>query len=461
MIQYMQMNAEHADATAPATVLARWSSSLTIEDLPDRIRRRSSEILLDAVASALAGRNADETGQIETLARSMGTSDEATVIGSSRMNRAGAVLLNGYQVTGSTVCDVYRPASCHVTPEIVPPALAVAEEQRSSGAALLTAVAAGFEVTCRVGAAMNPRSFRERGWHAPGVIGPFGGATAVASLLGLDSLSTRAALGLAGSQSAGTQAQYGTPTIKFHQARGALSGYMAGRLAATGFLSSAEIFTHPDGGVLNVYSDGGKPEALASDLGDHWELEEIALRPWPAASSVQSVVGAVFDMIEAHDTRPDDVARLRIGLAETAYQRHGEMVWDDRFRALLSTRYVASVTLHDRRCWLDQFLPDRIGDAAVGSFARDRIEVEVDSRVPPNGARLEAVLRDGRHIVIERAIPKGDPGDPLRPEELATKLRDAAAGVLAPDATDRVLELLQDVERVSDVTDLCEALTTK
>ena len=455
------MYAERADAMAPATALAQWSSALTIEDLPEHIRRRTGEILLDAVASALAGRTADETGQIETLARSMGTSNEATVIGSSRMNRAGAVLLNGYQVTGSTVCDVYRPASCHVTPEIVPPALAVAEEKASSGAALLTAVAIGLEVTCRVGAAMNPPSFRKRGWHAPGVIGPFGGATAVASLLGLDSLSTRAALGLAGSQSAGTQAQYGTPTIKFHQARGSLSGYLAGRLAATGFLSSSEIFTHPDGGVLNVYSDGGNPEALATDLGDHWELEEIALRPWPAASSVQSVVGAVFDMIEAHDTRPDDVARLRIGLAKTAYQRHGEMVWDDRFRALLSTRYVASVTLHDRRCWLDQFRPERIGDAAVGSFARDRIDVEVDPRVPPDGARLEAELRDGRLIVIERSVPKGDPGDPLQPEELATKFRDAAAGVLDHGATERALEILQDVGRLSNVTDLCDALTVR
>src|SRR6185437_1130861 len=99
-------------------------------------------------------------------------------------------------------------------------------------------------------------------------------------LLGLDAERQRNAFGLAGSQSAGTFAQWGTPTIKFHQSRGALSGLLAALLAKQGFPSSTEILTHEDGGLFNTYSDGGDPEAVTDGLGERWELEAIGLRLW-------------------------------------------------------------------------------------------------------------------------------------------------------------------------------------
>jgi len=61
----------------------------------------------------------------------------------------------------------------------VPPALAIAERDGLSGRELLAALAAGFEVTARVGVSLDYPVFRSRGWHGPGVIGPFGAAAAV------------------------------------------------------------------------------------------------------------------------------------------------------------------------------------------------------------------------------------------------------------------------------------------
>ena len=121
---------------------------------------------------------------------------------------------------------------------VVPPALAIAERNGASGRALISAVAAGLETTVRVGLGTKYPAFRARGWHSPGVIGPFGGAAAAGKLLGLDAERQRNAFGLAGSQSAGTFAQWGTPTIKFHQSRGALSGLLAALLAEQGFTAS-------------------------------------------------------------------------------------------------------------------------------------------------------------------------------------------------------------------------------
>ncbi len=201
---------------------------------------------------------------------------EASVIGGDRLSLAGATLLNAYLVTATTMCDVHRETMTHVTPEVVPPALAIAERDGRSGRDLLVAIAAGCEVTTRIGIGLDYPKFRARGWHGPGIIGPFGAAAAVGSLLDFDADTMARAFGLAGSQAAGTFAAWGTPTVKFHQCRGALSGLMAALLAQQQFVATREFLTAKDGGLYNAYVDGGKPEAATADLGARWELEQIA-----------------------------------------------------------------------------------------------------------------------------------------------------------------------------------------
>jgi len=442
----------------PTSELARFVAGLRYDDLPPRVRERVKDLVLDTIASAIAGRQGDESAQIRALAAALGASHEATVIGGEQLSLAGATLLNGYLITAVTVCDVHRPTLCHTTPQVVPPALAIAERAGADGRAFITAVAAGLETTVRIGLGTNYKAFRARGWHSPGVIGPFGGAAAAGKLLRLDADRQRNAFGLAGSQSAGTFAHWGTPTIKFHQSRGALSGLLAGLLAAQGFSASAEVLAHEDGGIFNAYSDGGAPDAVSAALGDRWELEQIALRLWPAASSIQTVITSLFALLRAHDLTPARVAAVRVGLSKTVYDMHGTLPWNDKFKALLSTPYVTSIVLHDRRCWLEQFEPKRYQDPAVGAFARERVKVEIDPRVEGTGAVVEIRTVDGALHSDRRAAPKGDPADPLTRAEIEEKLRTAAAGSMEAAQVKRIIALVGNLERVADVRELTAAL---
>ena len=442
----------------PTAELARFVAGLGYEAIPERTRERVKDIVLDTLASAIAGRQGDESKQIRALAAALGNSREATVIGGEPLSLAGATLLNGYLVTAVTVCDVHRPTLCHTTPVVVPPALALAERDGASGRAFMAAVAAGLETTVRVGLGTKYPAFRAKGWHSPGVIGPFGGAAAAGKLLGLDAERQRNAFGLAGSQSAGTFAQWGTPTIKFHQSRGALSGLLAALLAEQGFPSSTEVLAHKDGGLFNTYSDGGNPEAVTAGLGERWELETIGLRLWPAASSIQTLITSLFALMESHDLRPERIAAVRVGLSKTVYDMHGTIAWNDKFKALLSTPYVTAVVLHDRRCWLEQFEARRYQDPMLAAFARDKVKVEIDPRVEGTGAAVEVRTIDGAVHADRRAAPKGDPSDPLERTEIEEKLRTAAAGFL-PDATvKRIIALTGDLETLADVRELTGAL---
>lgn len=445
----------------PTETLASFVASLGYEDLPAGLRQRVLQIILDSVASGIAGRLGEETAQIEQLARTVAGEGDATVLGAPhRLSLGGAALLNGYQVTAFNMCDVFRPARCHITPEVVPPALAIAEDRHVSGKALLTAVAAGLETTTRVGLALNPAAFAERGWHAPGVIGPFGGAAAVGSLLGLDEVSLRNAFGLAGAQSAGTMAHWGSPTIKFNQARASLSGLLAGLLASQGFRSGDNVLTDPTGGLLSSYSDGGRPEALTEALGDRWDLEAIALKRWTAGSGVQTLVTSLFALIEEHDVKPEGVKKLKVFLPTGAYRAHGEMAWDSKFNAQLSARYVAAVVLADRRCWMDQFETRRRQDPDVDAFARDRVEIEEDASLGPTATVVEVHTVGGAFHRDARSVPKGDPEDPIELDQIVQKLREGSEGILDEPTVDRLLEGLLGLEDLDDVAPLIALLGT-
>jgi len=430
-------------------VLANFAATLQYDDIPQRVTEYCKNVLLDTLACAVAGHQGDETRQIAALASGIAQSDESSVIGGNRLSLAGATLLNGYLVTAVTMCDIHRSTLTHVTPEVIPPALAIAERDGLSGRDLLVAIAAGCETTTRIGIGLDYPEFRKRGWHGPGVIGPFGAAAAAGRLLGLDAATMAKAFGLAGSQSAGTFAAWGTPTVKFHQCRGALSGLMGALLAQHGFLATSEFLTASDGGLYATYSNGGRPDAAIADLGQRWELENIALRLWPSASTIQGFVTAMFDLVEKTNLRPDQVKKLNVTMSKTAVDMHGIFPrYKGKFDALLSTHYAATVILHDRELTLVQFEPARYDDPKLRKFAAEQVEVKADPSLSGVQAVVEAQTTDGRTLSMRCDHPRGSAENPLTRAQIESKFRTYATTRLpAPN----VQAVLSTVARIEDL----------
>lgn len=443
----------------PTQTLARFAAHLDYDDIPERVREYCKDVLLDALACAVAGHQGEETHQVNAFAAALAQSSESSVIGGGHLSLAGATLLNGYLVTAVTMCDVHRPTLTHVTPEVVPPALAIAERDALSGRDLLVALAAGFETTTRVGSGLDFPAFRARGWHGPGVIGPFGAAAAVGRLLRFDADAMARAFGLAGSQAAGTFAAWGTPTVKFHQCRGALSGLMAALLAQQSFVATREFLTAADGGLYRTYTDGGRPEAVTADLGKRWELEQIALRPWPSASTIQGVVTAMFDLIEKHALTEERVKRLRVSVGKTAFDMHGIFPrYQGKFEALLSIHYAAAVILHERALTLAQFEPGRYDDPQLRKFAADRVEVKCDTSLTGAEALVEAETGDGRSITVRCDHPRGSPENPLTRAQIEEKFRTYAKARLGADDIERVIAAVARLEQLGSTRALMDAL---
>lgn len=443
----------------PTRVLARFASELQFDAIPERTREYCKDVLLDTLACALAGHQGEETHQVEALAAGLAQSTENSVIGDGRMSLAGATMLNGYLITAVTMCDIHRPTLTHVTPEVVPAALAIAERDGLSGRELLTALAAGMETATRVGIGLDYPEFRRRGWHGPGVIGPFGAAAAVGRLLRFDADTMAAAFGLAGSQAAGTFAAWGTPTVKFHQCRGALSGVMAALLAQQKFVATREFLTAPDGGLYNTYSNGGRPDAVTEELGTRWELEQIGLRLWPSASTIQGFITAMFDLVEEHRVAPEQVERLRVAMSRTAVDMHGIFPrYKGKFEALLSIHYAAAAVLHDRALTLAQFEPARYNDPELARFAAERIEVEPDPALTGVQAVVEARLAGGATLCVRCDHPRGAPENPLSRAQIEDKFRTYAAARLPASRIEELIGAVTALDELASARRLMDGL---
>ena len=144
------MSEEPITSPRPTSELASFVAGLELADVPSGTRTRAKQLLLDTLACAIAAGGGEELPQIEAFADALGGGGDATVIGDPRRRSlAAATLVNGYRATAITVCDVYTPAHCHVTPEVVPPLLAIAERDAKDGSDVLRALVAGLEVATR------------------------------------------------------------------------------------------------------------------------------------------------------------------------------------------------------------------------------------------------------------------------------------------------------------------------
>ncbi len=441
--------------------LARFAAGLRYDDIPLRVRDHCRKLILDALVCAVAGRRGEETGQVAAFASALAQGRESTVIGGEKLSLAGATLLNGYLVTAVTMCDVYRPTLTHIMPEVMPPALAIAERDGLSGRDLLTAIAAGCEVTTRIGLGLDYARFRARGWHGPGVIGPFGAAAAAGSLLGFDADTMARAFGIAGSQAAGTFAAWGTPTVKFHQCRGALSGLMAALLAQQKFVATREFLTAKDGGLYASYAQGGKPDAVIADLGERWELEQIAMRLWPSASLIQGMATALFDILERNQLDFGKVRKVRIALSPEAHRMHGGFgAYRAKFEALLSAHYTAAVFLHDRELTLAQFEPGRYDDPKLRRFAVEQVEVRADAAIAGSQAMVNIDMADGETLSARCEHPLGSYENPLSRAQIEQKFRSYARGVLSDARVADVIGAVAGLENLGSVRGLMDMLQT-
>src|SRR5207302_4879023 len=218
-----------------------------------------------------------------SVARAAGTGVASIIGGKASAQAVWAALANGTAAHAVELDDVTTESSLHPGVAVIPPALALAEELGVAPASMLEAIVAGYEVTMRVGNALNPASAYARGFHPTGVAGAFGATAAAGRMLGLSPDQLSSALGIAGTLASGSLEYLagGAWTKRLNPGWAGHAGITAARLAQAGFTGPVTVF---EGrlGVLHAYSDAPIAERLLCDLGDLQSLQvmRVSIKPY-------------------------------------------------------------------------------------------------------------------------------------------------------------------------------------
>jgi aconitate decarboxylase len=449
------MNPSPNAVVTPA--LAKWVASLKYDDVPRDVALHLKTCLLDSLGCGLFGA-AQPWGVIAgKVAVAMSGGGTSSLFGRSEsVSPADAALANGTAIHGFELDDAHVSSSLHPGAVTVPAALAVAQARDASGADVLVALAAGYEVGIRIGICAG-LSHSTSGYHVTGTVGTFGAAAAAARLLRLSPIQTAHALGIGGTQAAGLySARTGAMTKRFHAGRASQSGTLAAFLAEQGFTGSLDVVEAPFGGFMSTMHGQFAAETILVDLGKRWETARVGLKPYAACASSHTIVDGVLDL-RRRGLTADNLSRLSIRMSKKGQvnvgwpYRPGEVI-----AAQMNGSYIAAVTILDGDAFIDQFAQSRLADPQILALL-PHIEVVHDPELDLAGAakrhavHVEATLEDGRRMSVHVEQRRGSAEHPLASAEVEQKFRRLSSTTLGDPHIDEVMTIILRLERESSV----------
>ena len=426
---------------APIHPLAFFAAQLQWSDIPEPVQRRAEDLWVDWFGSVLAGCRARPVASITRFARAQGpASGPAEVIGHQGASTSPmmAALANAAASHVAEQDDVHNGSVFHPAAVVFAPALAVAQDIGASGAQLMAACVAGYEVGIRVGEFLGRSHYRV--FHTTATAGTLAAAAAVGRLLALTPAQMQHAFGSAGTQSAGLWEflRTGADSKQLHTAHAAAAGLMAAYLAKDDFTGAQDIFTGPQGLAAGMSSDSD-PARLTDGLGARWATAETSFKWHASCRHTHPAADALLQLMREHALAPQDIEHITCRVHQGAIDVLGPVS--------------APATVHQSKFSMGTVLAlvARFGHAGLAEFdehylapetvaLREKVgmvlDPEVDGAYPRRWlGRVSVQTTDGRQLTGRVDEPKGDPGNSLSRQEITDKaLRLAAYGGAVPAA---------------------------
>lgn len=442
-----------ANSAAPLTgALATYVSSFSPATLPEAVRAKTLDVVLDGTAALLAASDISlsTASVMRSFGERQGGSGAASLIGGGiTTDPVTAALVNG---TLGYACDVepFHPeAVLHPIAAILPAALAVAEHAGADGSRMLGAIALGCEIEYRVSMALGPVEQYNLGFHPSAICGAFGTAAAAASLLGLSDDAVERAFGLAACQASGLMAWESDPTENarpFQMGMAARNGVTAAFLAKDGFGGPRAIFDHGHT-IFRAFSRNPKPGRLIEGLGERYDgVLQLAIKPYSCVAFLHPGLDALLGMARDNGLSIVDVDSIALH-----FPRSGAHCIDGNPLKSHCAQYVLPVALTAEGLTIrDLFHDRRLTDPEVARLAaRVRViwdEGELERAFPAHYASVvELTTRDGRAFSRRQDIARGYPEAPLSGVEISDKFRLLAGRVASPARVDATIAAVRSL----------------
>jgi 2-methylcitrate dehydratase PrpD len=425
--------------------------------LPAKVLEKTKHHVLDTLAAMVSGSRLLPGRKAISYAKTLGGKAEAVIAGSRIVTTAAtAALANGMLGHADETDDSHAPSLCHPGCAIVPAALAMGERERASGAALLRAVALGYDIGTRINMSLNAYEFREDG-HSTHSFGPmFGAAAAAGSLCGFDERQARHLLSYTSQQASGVScwmrdAEHIEKSFDFG-GMPARNGVTSAAMVAHGFTGVDDIFA----GERNFFvAYGRRPniKELVRELGSTYEIMNTNIKRWSVGSPIQAPLDSLLDLIVAHQIKAADVEKLVVRVAH-----QGANTVDNRHMPDICMQHMCAVMLLDSTVTFKSSHDEkRMRDPKVLAL-RKRIELYGDdalSKVMPSRQGIvEITLKDGRKLRHHTKAVRGTSDNPMTRKEVDTKSYDLLAPILGPSRARKLCDTVWALDKLLDVRKL-------
>jgi 2-methylcitrate dehydratase PrpD len=330
----------------------------------------------------------------------------------------------------------------------------------ATGRSFIEATVLGYEVMIRLGRALGPENSYRRGFHPTGTCGIFGSSVATSKMLGLQDERIVSAMGIAGSQAAGSMEYLaqGAWTKRFHPGWAAHSGMIAAKLAQKGFQGPTSIIEGRDG-FLYAYSNGADPSKVLEGIGSGFEILRTSVKPHACCRYMQPPIDAILKIVRENDLQPDRVEKVRLGILRAGVPLIADPI-ENKYRpqsvvdAQFSMPFGAAVALLYRKAGLEEFQLPNIRSEKVKQMMRcvECIEdPDLEKTFPRQwGGTAEIFTKDGKRYFTKIEYPKGDPENPLSWEEMIEKFHDLGSRVLTRGRRSKIVDQVRRLEEIRD-----------
>jgi 2-methylcitrate dehydratase PrpD len=448
--------------------ISEFSAGTRYADLPADAIVAAKKGIIDFLGVAIAGSTTNVARVItEYAAQEHGASDAGIIAGGIRTSPYLAALCNGAIGHALDFDDECESWNSHPTTAILPAVLALAEKSGATGQEVLTSYVVGWEVAARIGAAVY-RKTHDRGSHNTPLVGTLAAAAAGARLLKLNTDRMRTALGISASQAAGLQANVGTETKPLHAGLAASNGVRSAQLAQLGLTANVDILDDPIGYLMAV---AGKdhPAPDLTGLGTAFDIAaSLCIKVYPSCYNNQRPLDSMFHLIKEHEIRVADIAAIdlivhphQIKVCRYPRPRTG-------LEGKFSLTYSLAAPLIHGKAGLDEYSDAKVLDPRVTEFLPRINVVAMDPKVAKPqyshcdpGQLVTVKLKSGKQYSYDAGRPKGHATNPLSWEETSEKFRSCTAGILSTGDIARCIELVDRLDKMTDVSQLMTILAQK
>jgi len=356
--------------------------------------------------------------------------------------------------------DLHRASILHPGNAVCAAVLAVALRRYISGAALLTAIVRGYEVSVRIGKAAATGGYTP--FYNSGTCGVFGAAVAAADLTGLGSAAMHDALGQAGMQAAGIWQCRLEPTFskQLACAHAARAGVFSAELAAAGFPGAKAILTGDLGFFASYYP---KADQAALTAQSDWAITEMTFKPFSACRHTHPAISAALGL--GWRGHADEVRSVAVDTYRAALDFCDRPTPDSADAARFSLQHAVTTALLKGVPAIADFEGDTLCDPTIASL-RNRVDLNldpvIDAAFPRGyGARVRLTLTSGQTLEADCPAAWGDPENPMSQDALIAKFRtNAAYGGVNFSAADHIVNAVLALPAAADLSVLQAALTT-